>query len=241
MVDFSNTKSQSLFNLQENIDIWIDKIKVEPSITEADIEELHSHLLDLIDDLKGRGLNDKEAFLVASKRLRVSDDLADEYRQENNNVIQMRRSLIILVGVLIFFLVYYFIKAFSKAVFVSIYSFSESNGILAIEWYNRILISWYFIFLFFFVGVYFFEKKVTVFLEKVKLKPKHTILIFGLTVALGLADFYFRPLIKKLFEGEFFVIDRYIHSTGYFELSFPIVICIGFIFIYYKYYKKAKI
>ena len=240
-MEISDTKSEPLFNLQENINTWIEKIKTEPSITEADLEELHSHLLDIIDDLKSKGLDDEEAFMVASKRLKISDDVATEYRMENNSILQMRRSLNILGGVLVFFFIYYFIKTLSKVAFVSIYVLSNSYGTLAIYWYEGILISWYFIFLLFLVSVYFLEKKGIFLIEKMKLKPKLTILLFLLTVVFGLADLYILRIIKKVLKGDDFVMSRYAHLSNYFELSFPFVVCIGFIFIYYKYYRKTGI
>ncbi len=57
------------FNIQKQIDSWESKIKTDPSITESDAEELKIHLLDLIETLKDTGLDDQEAFLVASKRM----------------------------------------------------------------------------------------------------------------------------------------------------------------------------
>ena len=102
-------ESNAGFNLQRYIAGWMEKIQSEPAVTEADAEELKSLLLDLIDDLKAAGLDEEEAFWVASKRLGNSTDWSEEYRQENNPVIQMRRSLIILAGVLAYFICYYFI------------------------------------------------------------------------------------------------------------------------------------
>ncbi len=60
------------FNIQEQIDRWVINIKSEPSITESDSEELKSHLLDSIDQLKDTGLNDEEAFWVASRRIGIN-------------------------------------------------------------------------------------------------------------------------------------------------------------------------
>ena len=57
------------FNLQKNIEQWKNHVKTEPSVTESDLEELHSHLTDTIDDLRNCGLDDEEAFMVAVKRM----------------------------------------------------------------------------------------------------------------------------------------------------------------------------
>ena len=72
-------ESNNEFNLQEQIDHWLSKIKSEPSITESDSEELKSHLLDSIDKLKYSGLNDEEAFWVASRRIGTTVDWEEDY------------------------------------------------------------------------------------------------------------------------------------------------------------------
>lgn len=60
-------ESSTGFNLQRHIAGWMVKVQSEPAVAEADAEELKSHLLDLIDDLKAAGLDEEEAFWVASK------------------------------------------------------------------------------------------------------------------------------------------------------------------------------
>ncbi|ANJ28668.1 hypothetical protein ATC03_03060 [Agromyces aureus] len=49
------------------------------AVTDADLDELESHLLDRVDGLREVGLHDDEAFLVAVKRLGAVDELSHEY------------------------------------------------------------------------------------------------------------------------------------------------------------------
>ena len=89
------------FNIQDQKGYWESKIKSIPSINESDSEELKSHLLDSIDQLKDTGLNDEEAFWVASRRIGTTVDWEEDYSSANTQVIQMRRSILILAGVLV--------------------------------------------------------------------------------------------------------------------------------------------
>ena len=230
------------FNLQEHVLEWEEQIKREPAVTEIDIEELKSHLLDLIDDLRTSGLDDEEAFWVASKRIGidVSSVLIEEYKQENNSVIQMRRSLIILAGVLAYFLCYYFILVTSKVLFI-ILLFAEDSGYKATEWVSRYLVSWHFGVLLFLASTFFLEKKTIAFIEKIKMKFKHTIILLLSTVIFAVADTCLYAVMKNLIGEDISLKSKLIHIFLYFGYSFPLIICIGFVFIYFKYYKKTKI
>ncbi len=232
---------ESFFNLQDRIDSWVHDIRIDPSITESDVEELHSHLLDLIDNLKKVGLDDEEAFWVASKRLQISEDVTNEYRKSNNALIQMRRSLIILGGVLVFFLLYYFIKATSKLLFIAIFSLSDSNASIAINWFERILVSWHFVFLLFLASIFFLENKIVKLIEKIKLKPKYTIILLLISIIFELIDISTNPIIKAEIKDNLILQGKFVHANIYFGISFPLFMCIGFIFIYYKYYQKTKV
>ena len=239
--DILHTKIESQFNLQENINVWLDKVKVEHFNAETDVEEFRTQILALIEDLKLIGLDDEEAFLVASVRLNIGDDFTGDYQQENKNILQMRRSLIILGGVLVFFLFSYFIKATSKALFLAVYSISDSNGFLAVNWYERILIGWHFIFFIFLTSIFLLEERTVKFIEGIRIIPKYALFMLISAGFLELTDLCINPMIKRLIRYNPVLIDRFFYFSMFTDLSFPILICIGFIFIYYKYYCKTKI
>jgi len=151
------TTSRS-YKLQEQIDKWVDKIRSEPSFTKSDCEELKSHLLDLIDRLKEKGLDDEEAFMVAIKRIGYIKDWGDEYRITNNPVTQMRRSLIILAGVLVYFFLFYFIE-FSSKFFLFGLLVVDVEGHNAVSLVPRYLIICFFVVMLFFLSIYEFSLK----------------------------------------------------------------------------------
>lgn len=232
-------ESNAGFNLQRYIAGWMEKIQSKPAVTEADAEELKSHLLDLMDDLKAGGLDEEEAFWVASKRLGNSTDWGEEYRQENNPVIQMRRSLIILAGVLAYFVCYYFILSTSKLLFITLL-FKDVDGYMAADWVSRYLITLHFGFVLFFASIFFLEKKTVTSIENIKMRPKHTIIFLATAVTLAIADTCLYPVAKRMM-GDNFPLHSYLyHFYMYFDYSFPLLISLGFVFVYFKYYKKVK-
>jgi hypothetical protein len=227
------------FNLQEQISNWVRHLKTEPSITESDSEELKSHLLDLIDELKEVGLDEEEAFWVASKRMGSSFEWAADYSEGNKPLIQLRRSLFILAGVLAYFLLFFLIKSSSKLLFI-VLLLKKTDGYLAVNWVSKYLIGAHFAFIFFVVSIYFLEKKTVSFIEDIKLKPSHTLLLLFTTVIFGITDTCFFPVAKNLMGQDYSLRGQLIHVFLYFDFSFPFLICVSFIIMYFKYYKKAK-
>ena len=227
------------FNIQEQIDRWVINIKSEPSITESDTEELKSHLLDSIDQLKDTGLNDEEAFWVASRRIGSTDDLRDDYNQVNNQVIQLRRSILILGGVLVYFCLYYFIEATSRLLLIILLS-KNINGYLVVNWVSMYLIVAHFVFIIPVASIYFMEKKTVSFIENIKMKPKHILILLFVTILLSITDTCLIPVAKNLMRQDDPLRSHLIHIYLYFNYSFPLIICVSFIFLYFKYYRKTK-
>ncbi|HEY5123579.1 MAG TPA: hypothetical protein VIK14_07575 [Ignavibacteria bacterium] len=227
------------FNIQEQIDHWVSKIKSEPSFTESDSEELKSHFLDSIDKLKDTGLNDEEAFWVASRRIGTTVDWEEDFSQVNNQVIQMRRSILILAGVLLYFCLYYFIEFTSRLLFIILLS-ENINGYLAVNWVSRYLIGAHFVIIIIVASIYFMEKRTVSFIENIKMKPKHAILLLLTTIIFGITDTCLFPVARNLTGQDNTLRSHLIHIYLYFNYSFPLIICVSFIFLYFKYYRKTK-
>jgi len=68
--------------LEERIAQWRQYLRSRPAVHAADVEELEDHLRSQIDALRGAGLHEDEAFLVAVKRLGDQDTLAREFANE---------------------------------------------------------------------------------------------------------------------------------------------------------------
>lgn len=227
------------FDLQEHIEQWESRVKAEPCISEFDLEELHDHLQNIINELKKIGLKDDEAFIIAVKRLDFNYDYREEFGNVNKEVFQMRRSLVIMAGVLIYFLVYYFILFTSQLVFIGIIKIGNNTD-EAIEWVFRYIITWHFISLLFFVSIYFFERKTVIFLEGIKFKPLRAITYLLITLLFALINSCLLPITNSLIGKNVPLRSNFIHIYTNFDYSFPLLICICFIIIYFKYYKMTK-
>lgn len=227
------------FDLQEQINNWVSSLRSVSSITESDTEELKNHLLDLIDELKDAGLDYEEAFWVASKRMGNCFELEAVYREVNSPIIQMRRSLIILAGVLAYFLIYYFLL-FSSKLLLIILLITETDGYAAIRWVTRYLEGTHLLFILFAISIYFLENRTIVFIENIKMKPKHTVFLLVTAIAFGIIDTYLLPISKNIMRKGVPIENQFYDTYFYFNYSFPLVICICFVILYFKYFKKAK-
>jgi hypothetical protein len=232
--------SENDFDIQKQIKSWESKLKTQPSLTESDAEELKSHLLDLIDTLQDAGLDDQEAFLVASKRIGNIYDWGQEYLQENNTILQIRRSAVILAGVLIYFFFYNLIEIAGKTFYI-ILLINDAGGDLALKWVGNYLFAICFLFVVLLTTIYYSEKKTITFIERVKFKPTHTVLILLITIFLGIINTSLDPVAKNMMNQDYPLIGRYLNIFMYFFYTFPAILCLGFVLIYSKYHKHSKI
>jgi hypothetical protein len=227
------------FNLQEHVNQWAGQLKSELSITESDTEELKSHLLDLVDELKKTGLDDEEAFWVASKRMGNRQEWGAGYEEVNRPLIQMRRSLLILAGVLAYFLLYYFTSFSSKLLFI-VLLWQHVDGFVALNWVSRYLSGMHFAIIIAAISMYFLEEKIIAFIENVKMKPKHTLYLLLTAIIFGITDTCLYPVAKNMMGQNFQLRSQLYRDFQYFDYSFPLVICVCFTILYFKYYKKTK-
>ncbi|MGB5942143.1 MAG: permease prefix domain 1-containing protein [Leeuwenhoekiella sp.] len=91
------------FDLTQNVVNWKADLHSKENLTQENILELESHLLDEIESLKTKTLSEEEAFFVAIKRLGNSESLSQEYGKVNSNIINWEKLLTQLQGVLIYF------------------------------------------------------------------------------------------------------------------------------------------
>ena len=88
-------------NLNSLVDNWRNHAAQEDSIGAQQLAELESHLLDSVDQLREAGLNDEEAFLIASRRLGQPQELAIEYRAADPGLQWRKRLTWMLAGVVL--------------------------------------------------------------------------------------------------------------------------------------------
>jgi hypothetical protein len=224
------------FDLQVQIIKWVHSL---PSTTESDVEELKAHLWSLIDELKKAGLDDEEAFLVASGRMGSLSELDTMYRDANSSIFQMRKSLIILGGVLFYYLVYYFLLFSSKLLLIFLL-FYTNDGQVALLWFVRYFEGAHFLFIFLVITLCFFEKKAQSLVECVNMKPLHAVLLLIVAILLAIGNTCLLPVTRNIMRQNFTIDSQVYDVNFYFRFSFPFLICCGFVVLFFKYYKKIK-
>jgi len=228
------------FNCNDQIDNWIKSLLQEGSFTEDDAEELKSHLYDSMDELRKAGLDEEEAFLISRKRLGRSEDWRDDFEKINRGIIQMGRSVIILSGILAYFLVYYIVLFTSKLLFLFNAYFLNTDYQIIIIWIKRYIFSVYFLFILLFASIFFFEARVLSFFERLKFRPATVLIILFMTIGFALADTMLVPFLNNLIKSDISVKDYLYDIFFYFKLIFPFLFCVSFVILYFRYFSKTK-
>lgn len=86
------------FDLQRSVTDFVQRIRFTGGLTESDVSELETHLIDSVDGLTSSGLSEEEAFLIATRRLGPSDDISREYRKVNPGLLTDRIWAYMLLG-----------------------------------------------------------------------------------------------------------------------------------------------
>lgn len=87
--------------LEELIQHWKKDLRPMEGLRPLDIEELEQHVRDSTADLTAKGLNDEEAFLIATRRLGEHCSLDREFGKVNGSHIWTRRAFWMLAGYLL--------------------------------------------------------------------------------------------------------------------------------------------
>ena len=227
------------FNTRKHIENWLRNLKSEPALTEADSEEMKSHLVDLMKELKEIGLDDEEAFWVATKRIGTISDWGDEFLKQNTHIVQIRRSVIVLAGVLAYFFYYHFVGFSSKLFFIVLYEMT-GNAYSSLKWLTRYLIFSHLLIIMIFASLFICEKRIISFIENIRIKPRQTILVLIITLIFGIINVSLMALAKSVIGENYVLRSLFIKHYIYFDYSLPFLICLVFILIYFKYYKRAK-
>jgi hypothetical protein len=74
-------EGKAMFETEREIGDWRGRLAASGNLGEERLEELESHLRDSMDELRGRGLDEEEAFLVAVHRIGNLDELGRECAQ----------------------------------------------------------------------------------------------------------------------------------------------------------------
>ncbi len=88
------------FNLDHVLTDWKQGFLTQTNMSEDQVEELESHLLDEMDHLKTTGLNEEEAFIIATKRIGSQAFLSAEYDKVNEPKIFTSKSKSFFTGII---------------------------------------------------------------------------------------------------------------------------------------------
>ncbi len=103
-----------MFDLNEEISKWRKTMAQNQTCEASDLDELQSHLIEEIDQLKAHNLSEQEAFWVAIHRLGAPDALTKEFAKVNESLLWQKRLFWGVVGILSYLGVFYISGAFSK-------------------------------------------------------------------------------------------------------------------------------
>ena len=218
------------FNLEAAAEEWCKKIKAVPAFTESDSEEFKYNLLDLADDLKSKGLDHQEAFMIASKHYNHLLNLQDEIGEENAGWLQMRRITQVLAGILVYFFLFYFMHLTSKFLFFELIPV-KGSPFPYLKYVYYYLIFFHLLLVVAAVVLYFFGKRIISPWETHTLKPVYALAAFLCILGLAIIDHRLFSFIHNLgILSRFYIINDYSNFT----FSFVFILC--FIFLYKKYY-----
>lgn len=104
---------QPHFDLTAATEIWLDTLRQRGTLTDDDLRELQSHLIDAVETLKVNGLSEEEAFLVARLRLGSADALGEEFGKIQRPFAVQREPVLLILGALGFVILKNGLKAVS--------------------------------------------------------------------------------------------------------------------------------
>jgi hypothetical protein len=218
---------------------WAEQLKSDWSFTGNDIEELKGHLIDLIEGLKKKGLDEDEAFMIASARLGDSTSLTNEFEEVNIPHIQMRRAILVLSGVFGFFLLYFLMLFIIRLLILCLYKISTTHET------NFRIVVYFVIFCHFLIivstlYVYFAEKIKIKRLELLKIRPKLTYWLYLGIIVVAMLDLWLKMIIMSNFELGGYTSNHLYALFDYIGYSFPLIIIICFFVLYKRYYSSIN-
>lgn len=104
-----------MFNLNKAIAEWSQNLARGGTCRRSDITELEGHLREEVEHLKGSGLTEEEAFLVAARRLGDTKTLTEEFAKINAGTVWCHRLFWMAVGILSYCILKFLILATSGA------------------------------------------------------------------------------------------------------------------------------
>jgi hypothetical protein len=90
-----------MFTVEQAVENWKNDLRQKQTVMESDIEELESHLRDEMERLAPLGLTEEEAFVIATRRIGDTTQMASEFAKVNTAAIWRNRFFWMIAGILV--------------------------------------------------------------------------------------------------------------------------------------------
>ena len=227
--------------MEKNIDRveqWYSDLRGHPSLVETDTQELKSHLLDLMDELKFAGLSESESFEVAAYRLGQNFNYEKEYQKINTETLLFGKVTLAFSGIIVYCFFYLLMMASGRFMFYNQYMDNVAPA-------QNCRFSWlYFLFFHLLVLVltlslykwsYTFFKMT----ESFKIKPIHILLLIILVFGFYFSDLRMQNLIKGV-PIKYKMASYYSSIFGYVLYTFACTLSVCFLLLIRKYNRPVK-
>ena len=208
---------------------WYGNLKTISSLTTSDAEELKSHLLDSMDELKTAGLNESESFEVAAYRLGQSYNYEKEYEKINSDTLLFRKITLVLSGILMYCFFYFLMVASGRFMYYNLYK--ENVGPL-----QNSRFAWLYFLLFHLLVLVL---TLTVFkwnhaffknIGAHKIRPIHILLLIFLVFSFYFTNLRLQGLIKTL-PRQYIMSSYYSPIFDYVSYSFALSVSVCFLLL----------
>ena len=227
------------FDLDSALTNWISTNCASDELTPGDIKEIREHMTYTINMLiDEKGLNEEEALAVAKVRFGGKDVWAEEMQAVNDKNFQLKKIIILFIGVFGFVLGNYLVLCLDKILFLFLHYLGKNEDVILNN--TKAFINFvYFLLIMFFIAAFYIHKPAFALLQKINFSMLTTIIFILLVFGSVIAEWY---LVTKVngatqdygLRGNFFRTER-----NFKDLS--LLICgIGYIFLFFRYRKVMK-
>lgn len=190
-----------MFNLETSINEWKAQLNKNNTLTNDDICELESHILDEIDSLLLKNLNEEEAFLIASHRLGSTETISSEFTKVNHRSIWLNKFKWFLSG----FILISFMENLITGISTSITAILYSSNILSTNYVTPISLLTNVFFLVLLITI-IFSNRFSSFVSKIYNGKKSTLyIILGILTFMNCIGFILiRPIYSRFISPQIF-------------------------------------
>lgn len=207
-----------------------------PSSADYIVDERLRNQLDLhLKELKQIPLSEEEAYGVA--KMRMGMDPWGNYRTASNLGYSMRNLMIVLSGVLLYFLLHFLMVSSARILFIGLQHF-ENDLNLNIRRTWLFVVNFQVFFVFLTAGLYFLDKHIVGRLNRVLIKPFNTFWLLFATILLAIVDRSILPIAKNTIgRNHIELMNKFFDIFITSDYTFPFILCACFLVLFYKYYR----